>query len=145
MSAARLGELPGVAGLLAQMKAQLQDRAERPPELSSAVLAARNGLILTGHGLDRVRERIFDGIECQDPEPWRAVFGLWDDGRKTPWHDPDDRPGCVTVTSIGARGSLVGRREVGTGCVWIVSALTLQQHTNNARFRWRRAEDRFLR
>lgn len=136
----RLGDRPALTNALAQVRAALA-----APDLSSTVLASQGKLVLTDHGLTRVRQRVFNGIECQDPEPWRAVFALWDGGVKTPWHDPDDRLGCITITALGARGALVGRRELDTGRIWIVSALTLQQHTNNARVRWRRAEDRYLR
>lgn len=141
MTGARLGALPGVSAALARVRAQL----EAQPDLSSAALAEQGKLRLTDHGLVRVRQRVFNGIECQVAEPWRVVFRLWDVGQKTPWHDPDDRPGYITVTSLSDRGSIVGRREIDTGRIWIVSALTPRQHANNARVRWRRAEDRFLR
>lgn len=97
------------------------------------------------HAVQRVRQRIFDGIEAQAAEPWRIVVNLWDAGRKVPWHDPDDPAGHITITSVTTRGAIIGRRDLTDGRVFLISALTLKQYANNACWRWIRAEDRHLR
>lgn len=97
------------------------------------------------HGIMRARQRIFTALECLDENPAPRILQLWHEGYKTPWHDPDDPVDHITVTSLTERGSLVGRLWVPHKHFFIVSALTVRQHTCNARYRWHRADDAYLR
>ena len=100
-------------------------------------------ILVTSHALHRAAERFMQGPEF-DHDDWRAlIVQLWLTGEIERWSDPDDRPGCTTVTSLipphpelplAGHRVLVGREEHGS--IVIVSALSYAQYWNNARTRW---------